>query len=206
MTAGEFANLALFLLVVINPVSKMALVATLSRSHTSLELRKMSRDASLISFTVLAVFAFAGKFILRDVFHINLYSVEFAGGAAIFLVGLKALWEGRFFSFAPDEELSQLSAAPVAMPMIAGPAAIAAVISAAVRQPPWLVSLAVLPGAFANFVAMLLAAVFAGALAKSRILAPLVRIMGLFVAAIGAEMLLRGFGAFVAANFPAAGR
>ena len=206
MTPGEFANLALFILVVINPVSKMALVASLSNSHGWPELRRLSRDAGLISLAVLAVFAFAGKFILRDVFHINLYSVEFAGGAAIFVVGLRALWEGRFFTVSSEEGLAQLSAAPVAMPMIAGPAAIAAVISAAMRQPPWLVALAVLPGALANYLAMLTAAVFGAGLCQSRFLAPFVRIMGLFVAAIWAEMLLRGFGAFLSASFtPAAG-
>ncbi len=205
MTSAEFTGLALFILVVINPISKMALVASLSPSHTVQEMRRLSRDATLIGLSVLVIFSFAGKFILRDVFHINLYSVEFAGGAAIFLVGLKALWEGRFFTLSQEEPLSRLSAAPVAMPMIAGPAAIAAVISAAVRQPPWLISLAVLPGMIVNFQAMLLAAAFGTALRKSRILAPLVRITGLFMAAIGAEMLLRGFGTFLSGTFSPAG-
>ncbi len=197
MNAVDFVTLALFLLVVINPVSKVALISALSESHTKSELKTLARNACVVGFALLVLFAFAGKFILQDIFHIRLYSVQFAGGAAIFLVGLRALRTGDFFSIPDQGALNALSAAPIGMPMIAGPAAIAAVISAAVEHPPWIVSLAVIPGMLVNLSVMLLAAAFGSKLRKTKLLGPLVRIVGLFLSAIGTEMMFVGLASWL---------
>lgn len=196
----EVTELAAFLLVVINPVSKVAVLAALSDSHSTRELTGLSFRATLVGLFLLVAFAFAGKFILQDVFRIKLYSIQFAGGAAIFLIGLRALNEGRFFSFNADSSLRDLSAAPVGMPMIAGPASIAAVISAANVQSVWIASAAVVPAMAVNLATMLVAARFARAIHKSNYIGPLVRIVGLFIAAIGAEMALTGLAAWMAAQ------
>lgn len=187
MSLGEYAGLSLFLLVVINPVSKIAVVTALSELHTKSELRGLSREACFVGFVLLVVFAFAGKYILHSVFHIQLHSVQFAGGFAIFLTGIRALRVGRFFSVPNKDALRAIGAAPIGMPMIAGPAAIAAVISA--TQPAWTVSLAIVPGMGVNLAFMLIASSLGPKLRATRLLGPLVRITGLFLSAIGAEMI-----------------
>jgi multiple antibiotic resistance protein len=200
MHFSNIANLAAFLLVVINPVSKMAILAALSDTHSKKELISLSWRATVVGLGILILFAFAGKYMLQDVFRVNLYSIQFAGGAAIFLIGMRALREGQFFTFSTESSLRDLSAAPLAMPMIAGPASIAAVISAASTQSPWVASLAVVPAMTCNLAIMLVSSVFAPALKHSRFLGALVRIVGLFIAAIGAQMALAGLAAWMAAN------
>lgn len=195
----ETAKLAAFLLVVINPVSKVAVLAALSQSHTKQELVSLSVRASAFGLLLLVTFSFAGKFILQDIFRIRLYSIQFAGGAAIFLVGLRALREGQFFTFSTDASLRDLSTAPVGMPMIAGPASIAAVLSAASTESPLTASFAIVLAMAANLLVMLLSVYFSVILKKGHILGPLVRIVGLFMAAIGAEMALGGLAAWLAA-------
>jgi len=197
MTLAEFFELSIFILAVLNPVSKVALLASLADTHEKVELSELAWESCLLGLGLLVVFAFAGRFILRSVFHLELYSIEFAGGAAIFMVGLKALSEGYFFSIPAGKTLRAISAAPVGMPMIAGPATIAAVISAGVKYSPLPVSLALVPPMVVNLALMLLAARWASRLSGSAVLGALVRITGLFVAAIGASMMLSGLGVWL---------
>jgi multiple antibiotic resistance protein len=200
MHVSGIVELAIFLLVVINPVSKVAILAALSDSHTRQELTSLSIRASVIGLLLLVAFAFAGKFLLQDVFRTRLYSIQVAGGTAIFLIGMRALREGQFFTFSTESSLRDLSAAPLGMPMIAGPASIAAVITAASTQSVWIASVAVVPAMAVNLVVMLVAAQYATALKRTHFLGPLVRIVGLFIAAIGADMTLTGLGAWLGAN------
>jgi multiple antibiotic resistance protein len=191
-------ELSLFLLAMINPVSKVAILAALSQSHTRRELASLSVRATAVGLVLLIAFAFAGQWVLSDVFRVHLYSIRLAGGAAIFLVGMRALREGQFFTFSTESSLQDLSAAPLGMPMIAGPATIAQVIAAASTQSPWIASAAVIPAMAVNLAVMLVAARYAQSLKKTHFLGPLVRIVGLFVAAIGAEMALGGLGDWLA--------
>ena len=200
MPLDQILELSLFLLAVINPVSKVAVLAALSQSHTRKELASLSIRATAIGLALLVVFAFAGQWILADVFRIHLYSIRLAGGMAILSVGLRALREGQFFTFSTESSLQDLSAAPLGMPMIAGPATIAQVITSATAQSPWIASAAVIPAMAVNLVIMLIAAQHAQSLKKAHFLGPLVRIVGLFIAAIGAEMALGGPGGLVGRN------
>ncbi len=197
MTPLDIVKLSAFLLVIINPLSKIAILAALSQSHTKKELTSLCLRAGTVGFLLLVTFAFAGQFILRDVFHIKLYSIQFVGGFAIFTIGLRALRQGRFFAFSAESALRDIGVAPLGMPMIAGPASIAAVISIATSHSPLVASIAVLPAAAVNLVIMLLSVQFGILLSRGNILGPLVRIVGIFVAAIGAEMALDGLGAWI---------
>jgi multiple antibiotic resistance protein len=197
---SDIFELAIFLLVVINPVSKVAILAALSDTHNRQELTLLSIRASVIGLLLLVAFAVAGKFLLQDVFRTKLYSIQVAGGTAIFLIGLRALREGQFFTFSTESSLRDLSAAPLGMPMIAGPASIAAVISAASTSGVWVASIAVVPAMTINLLIMLVSAQYATSLKKTHFLGPLVRIVGLFIAAIGADMVLGGMAAWLIAN------
>lgn len=194
---NEILTLSAFLLVIINPISKVSVITALSPSHTSAELTSLSVRSTLVGMVLLVTFAFAGSFILTDVFRINLYSIQMVGGSAIFLMGMKALREGQFFQFPEGFSLKDMSAAPVGMPMIAGPATIAQVIASASSRSVWIASIAVLPALLANLGIMLLSVKFASWIRKTGFVGPLVRIVGIFVASIGAEMTLAGLGSWL---------
>jgi multiple antibiotic resistance protein len=129
--------------------------------------------------------------ILHKVFHVELYSLKAAGGIILFLVGLSAVQQGRFYdkeSFAQ----SDISVVPLAAPLIAGPGTITAAISLAAsigvaRTLPALTTALLL-----NLLLMLLARQIGHALERINATGPLIRITGLIVASVSAQMVFSG--------------
>jgi multiple antibiotic resistance protein len=110
----------------------------------------------------------------------------------LFWVGFTALRRGVFFEQEAHARFADLAIVPLACPMIAGPATIAASITLAahdgVAQPIISLLLAIL----VNCVIMLLARPIASVLTRFNILGALIRITGLIVMTIGVQMVLAG--------------
>jgi len=191
-------NLLLFI-VLINPVSKIGVCFSLRNDMNKLELRRLAVRSNMIGLVTLVVFALAGTFIMRSLFQIEIYSLRLAGGAVLFMVGLHALQNGEFFEMKSGMNLQDISCVPIAMPLIAGPATITAAISrtAAYGAPAVIVSLLLAAGI--NLLIMLYSVKLGKFLDSWKLLGPLVRITGLFIAAIGADMMLNGLSQWMAA-------
>lgn len=190
-------NLTLFLLALINPVSKIAVISMLPESATSEDIRKISLRATLVAFAMLCAFAFAGNLILHSIFRVELYSFQIVGGFVVFFYGFMALREGVFFERNTKQRLVDLSIVPIASPLIAGPATITAVITLSAEYRMILVLGALALALAANLLAMLLSRVIARPLASHNLLGALIRITGLFVASIGVNMILTGIRTYI---------
>ncbi|MFA6505864.1 MAG: MarC family protein [Treponemataceae bacterium] len=192
-----FLDLSLFLLALINPVSKIAVMSVLSETATNDELKKIAWRSTLVAFLMLAVFAFAGNTLLRQVFRVELYSFQIVGGFVVFYYGFQALRQGVFFEIHSSQKLVDLSIVPIASPLIAGPATITAVISLGAEHvmPRVLGALAVALGL--NLIAMLASPFLSRPLIKFNLLGALIRITGLFVASMGVNTALSGIRAFI---------
>ncbi len=194
MTGGwqAFLDNALLFIVLINPASKVALLVALREEHRPEELSRAAWQASAVGLLLLMIFAWMGGWVLRCFFHVELYAMEIAAGAVLFLVGLGALKEGVFFGVRPGDRLSDIALVPLASPLIAGPATISAAITQAQHFGGWLVSAAIAVAVSVNVLVMLAGVRTAGRLSRSHVLGPLVRILGLLIAAIGVQMVLTG--------------
>jgi len=183
---------ALLFLVLVNPASKVALLVALREDNGPAELVRAARRGSAVALGLLVTFAWVGSWTLRYVFHVELYALEVAAGAVLFLVGLAALKEGVFFESSRQRSLLDISIVPLASPLIAGPATISAAITQAQRLGAPMVSLAIVAALLVNLLVMWAGIRLAMPLIRTQVLGPLVRILGLFIAAIGANMVLGG--------------
>jgi multiple antibiotic resistance protein len=133
MDLAAFANVALSLFVIVDPVGCLPVFAAITRKKTREQRRATIRRAVTIAFAVLVVFALAGHWMLAYL-GIGMPAVRIAGGILLFFIGIEMLY-GRVTqttTSAPEEEEAvekdDVSITPLAIPFLAGPGSIAAVI------------------------------------------------------------------------------
>jgi multiple antibiotic resistance protein len=112
----------------IDPIGNVAIFAGLTASLTRAERRRTALRATIYATVILVVAVVAGQIIL-DAIGIHLHSLKVAGGIILFLFGLQMLF-GRMDASkaAAPEPGRDLAVFPLAVPSIAGPGAMMAVI------------------------------------------------------------------------------
>ncbi|CAN5579437.1 MarC family protein [soil metagenome] len=111
----------------IDPIGNVALFAGLTASLTRPERRRTALRASLYGAVILVLSVVAGQIIL-DAVGIHLHSLKVAGGIILFLFGLQMLFGQADASPGSAEAGRDLAVFPLAVPSIAGPGAMMAVI------------------------------------------------------------------------------
>ncbi len=111
----------------IDPIGNVALFAALTASLTRAERRRTALRATLYATIILVVAVVAGQIIL-DAIGIHLHSLKVAGGIILFLFGLQMLFGKAEANAGSPEEGRDLAVFPMAVPSIAGPGAMMAVI------------------------------------------------------------------------------
>ncbi|MCM8819152.1 MAG: MarC family protein [Candidatus Omnitrophica bacterium] len=187
----------LIFIVLLNPVSKIVVLSAIGIGVDAKELRRVSLKATLTAMIILFVFSFAGTFILKNIFRIEIYSLQIVGGIVLFLIGIRALQKGEFFELDLKQKMSDIAVVPIAAPMIAGPATITASISQSAIYGSFITYLSIFAALTINFVIMILAGQINSFFKKYNLLGPLVRITGLFMASIGINMALTGIKTFL---------
>jgi multiple antibiotic resistance protein len=120
------------LLPIINPVSTAILLLGISEHLTKKDLNRQIIMACIYMTSILVVFLLAGHFIMIF-FGISIPGIRIAGGMVIGFLGFKMLFPGEAkITQAEKKEAikkSNISFSPLAMPSLAGPGAIATVIT-----------------------------------------------------------------------------
>ena len=180
-----FISAFITLFVVIDPPGCAPIYAGLTKEATSAQARTMAIRATLIAAVILLIFAFFGEALLGAL-HIQLDSFRIAGGLMLFFIAFEMVFEKRTQrreERAEDvlaREVEDVSVFPMAMPMLAGPGAIAAVMLLMNEADNWIERAEV-------FAALgLVLALTAGALIAA---GPLIRLMGDKVEAVITRLL-----------------
>ncbi len=120
------------LFLIVDPVACIPLVPDMMKNNTPRERKRMVRVAVLVAFVVLAFFTVAGRMLL-NYFGVGSGAVRIAGGILLFGIGFEMLY-GRVTrtesSRTEQEEAVEkkdVSITPLAIPLLAGPGAIATV-------------------------------------------------------------------------------
>jgi MarC family membrane protein len=184
------------LLLVMDPVGNVPLfVSLLAPVDPQRRARVIVRECA-IAFGVLLAFLFAGKQLLV-LLDLSESSLNIAGGVILFLIALRMIFRTGDGVFG-DTLTGEPFIVPLAVPSVAGPAAIATVVLLASRSPhrilEWVAALSV---AMAVTVVLLLFSDQISRRAGARGLLALERLMGLILTAIAVEMLLRGVETFL---------
>lgn len=144
-----------------------------------------------IAFAVLAAFMLLGDGFLR-VMHLSERSLEVAGGVILLMVAIRMIFSHEGGVYGVPEGREPLIF-PLAVPLLAGPSAMATVLLLASRQPERVMSwLGALAAAMAVSGAVLLACDRIRRWVGDSVVAAIEKLMGLVLTAIAVEMILAG--------------
>jgi small neutral amino acid transporter SnatA (MarC family) len=120
-------------------------------------------------------------------------SLEVAGGVILLIIAMRMIFSSSGSAYAPDAEGREPFIFPLAVPLLAGPSAMATVLLLASREPGrLLVWVAALTAAMAVSAAVLLTADRLKRLLGDSMVAAIEKLMGLVLTAVAVEMILAG--------------
>lgn len=192
----EFVSAVVLLALVTDPFGNVPIVNAMLSGVTPARRRLIILRECGIAFAILMVFMLGGRNLLQ-LMHLSQTSLSIAGGVILFMIAIRMVFahpEGAFGMPVRGEPFI----VPLAVPLIAGPSALATVMLMATQSPErlWMWSAAVT-------VTMLLVALILLAGEKlqrwlgDRAMQAVERLMGLILTAIAVEMTLGGIREFV---------
>jgi len=187
---------ALLLFLILDPLGNIPIFLGLLRTLPPERQRKVLVRELLIALGVLMAFLWGGKYAL-EVMHLRQDAVSIAGGIVLFLIGIRMIFpppEGLMGEL-PDGEPFIV---PLAIPLIAGPSGMAAVMLMGSNEPDrlweWSLALGIAWGATA---VILLSATMIYKWLGRRVLSAVERLMGMLLVAISVQMFLDGLRSYM---------
>ncbi len=195
------ASAALLLFLILDPLGNIPVFLSMLRTLPPRRQRIVLARELLIALGVLMLFLWSGKYAL-ELMHLRQESVAIAGGIVLFLIGIRMIFpppEGLMGEL-PDGEPFIV---PMAIPLVAGPSGMAAVMLMGSNEPDrlWEWSLALML-AWAATAVILFSATSLYRLLGIRALTAVERLMGMLLVAISVQMFLDGLTGYLA-NPPA---
>lgn len=193
--------------VVIDPIGVAPIFAALTDQSSAKHRRAMAIKSVLIATGVLLLFAYLGEWLLSAL-HISLDAFRAAGGVLLFMIALDMIFEKRterreervenmtHEDGTPVTSEEDISVFPMAIPMLAGPGAIASVMLFMSGDGTTLGGqVALLAGLGANLLLCLIIFLAVGPLMRligDTLAAMITRILGVILAALAAQFIFDG--------------
>jgi MarC family membrane protein len=187
----SFLSAFILLLLVLDPLGSLPVFIPIMRGVAPARRRLVALRELGIAFVVLFAFMFFGEAFLR-VMRLSERSLEVAGGVILLMVAIRMIFsaEGGVYGVPDDKEPLIF---PLAVPLLAGPSAMATVLLLASRQPTrvleWVAALACAMAV--SGVVLLLCDRIRRWIGDS-VVSALEKLMGLVLTAIAVEMILAG--------------
>ena len=183
---------AIFLLIIImDPIGNVPVFLSILKNIPLERRKKIIIRELIIAFAILLFFMFIGRYLLQ-LLQIEQSSLGIAGGIILFIIAIRMIFPGTKPMFTHNEEAEPL-VVPLAIPMLAGPSAIAAVILLMAQEPSrWIEWI------FVVFVASLISGVILissealGCKLGNRALTAIERLMGIFLIMVSVDFILDG--------------
>ena len=207
MLADYVASALVTLLVTLDPPALAPIFVSLTRGMDAAQRRRVAVRATLIAFGILAFFGLGGEVLLR-LLGVGIPAFRISGGLLLFWIAFEMVFERRNDRkqhtadvATTEDQIRNVAAFPLAIPLMAGPGAITAVILLAGRAGGAPVFLATLIAMIAFGVAACLA-VFLAADRVSRLLGitgnvVLSRLLGVILAGLAVQFVVNGIESLV---------
>ena len=187
----SFLSAFILLLLVLDPLGSLPVFIPIMRDVPPERRTRVALREVAIAFAVLFAFMFLGEGFLR-VMRLSERSLEVAGGVILLMVAIRMIFshEGGVYGTPEGKEPFIF---PLAVPLLAGPSAMATVLLLASRQPDRVMAWAgALTCAMVVSGAVLLLCERIRRLLGDSVVAALEKLMGLVLTAIAVEMILAG--------------
>ena len=190
------ASAALLLFLILDPLGNIPVFLGLMKGMLPARQRIVIIRELLIALVVLMLFLWGGQYAL-DLMHLRQESVSIAGGIVLFLIGLRMIFPSPH-GVMGDLPEGEPFIVPMAIPMIAGPSGMAAVMLLGSQEPgrmgDWMLALVI---AWAITAAILFSATYLERWLGTRVLIAIERLMGMVIVAISVQMLMDGVASFL---------
>ena len=189
------------LFVVIDPPGSAPIFNGLTIGASALQRRQMAIRAVIVATLILLGFALVGERLLRTL-GIGLDAFRIAGGIMLFFIAMEMVFEkrtqrreDRAQKIIDTPEIEDISVFPMAMPMIAGPGSIAAIMLLMARANGPTETAIVLAALGANLLLMLVSLLAVGPIMRilgDQVEAVITRLLGVLLAALAVQFVLDG--------------
>jgi MarC family membrane protein len=187
----SFASAFVLLLLVLDPFGSLPIFISVLKGVAPERRARVAVRETLIAFSVLLAFMLAGQGFL-NLMRLSERSLEVAGGVILLIISIRMIFSGGAEVYASDSQREPLIF-PLAVPLLAGPSAMATVLLLASRQPDrmlhWIGALTL---AMALSGIVLLTADRIRRWLGSSMVSAIEKLMGLVLTAIAVEMVLAG--------------
>ncbi|MET0580789.1 MAG: YhgN family NAAT transporter [Pseudoxanthomonas sp.] len=192
---------ALLLFLILDPLGNIPVFLSVLKPLAPRRQRLVLARELLIALGVLMGFLWGGKYAL-ELMHLRQESVQIAGGIVLFLIGIRMIFprpEGLMGELPGGEPFI----VPLAIPLVAGPSGMAAVMLMGSNEPGrlWDWSLALMIAWGATAAILFSATLLYKWLGRSALIA-LERLMGMLLVAISVQMFLDGIGTYLKLSPP----
>ncbi len=192
---------ALLLFLILDPLGNIPIFLSVLKPLPPRRQRVVVVRELLIALAVLMGFLWAGRHFL-ELMHLRQESVQIAGGIVLFVIGIRMIFprpEGLMGELPGGEPFI----VPLAIPLVAGPSGMAAVMLMGSTEPArlgeWSLALLIAWGATA---AILFSATVLYRLLGRRALTAIERLMGMLLVALSVQMFLDGIGTYLKLSPP----
>jgi len=187
----SFLSAFILLLLVLDPFGSLPIFIPVMRSVPAARRRRVALREVAIAFAVLCLFMFFGEGFLR-VMYLSERSLEVAGGVILLMVAIRMIFSQGGGVYGVPEGKEPLIF-PLAVPLLAGPSAMATVLLLASRQPDRVVAwIGALACAMAVSGLVLVGCARIRRWLGDSVVSALEKLMGLVLTAIAVEMILAG--------------
>ncbi|MFY7866475.1 MarC family protein [Roseateles sp.] len=188
----SFLSAFILLLLVLDPLGSLPIFISIMREVPKERRTRVAAREVGIAFVVLFAFMFLGGTFL-EVMHLSERSLEVAGGVILLIIAIKMIFGSSSESAYGLEPGKEPFIFPLAVPLLAGPSAMATVLLLASRQPErifdWIGALTA--AMLVSGLTLLLADRIRKLLGDS-VVSAIEKLMGLVLTAIAVEMILAG--------------
>jgi MarC family membrane protein len=193
---ADLISAFVLLFLVLDPLGNLPVVASLLKQVDSTRRARVVARECLIAYLILLAFMFGGRQFL-DVMHLSEISLSIAGGVILFMIAINMVFKKADGVFGESLDHEPFIV-PLAIPLIAGPSALATVMLMVSREPAKLgVWVAAMTAAVAVSATLLILGEKIEKLLGQRAMEAIERLMGLILTAIAVEMLLGGIKQFL---------
>ncbi len=195
----DFFSALTVLLLVLDPLGNIPIMLSTLQTVEEKRRRRVLIRELLIAFFLLLIFMLLGDHFLH-VMRLSERSLSVSGGVILFIVAIKMIFPSNTVLSGTNQKTLEPFIVPLAIPLIAGPSALATCLLLASRQPAAILTwISGLTAAMAITGVVLLSAESIQKRVGPSVISAMERLMGLILAAIATKMVLSGIAKYMQA-------
>lgn len=184
------------LILVMDPLGNIPIFLSVLRKFDPKAQGKIIVRESFIAYIILLIFLFFGAYVMHGL-HISTEALSISGGIILFIISIRMIFPEK--SPGGQEEVEEPLIVPLAVPLTAGPSALAILVLFSTRYPGHTLTMfAAVSIAIILFTVIMLCSRYLMKILGRRGLIAIERLMGMVLTMISVQMLLSGIAAYIA--------